>query len=90
MPDLAAELEQLILADRHIAEAEAQLRRMKENTELQYESGGPVQPYVDAVRAAEKSLEAFYEHRALILQIIEDIREGRLLDTGKAGPSPDR
>ena len=90
MPNLAVELEQLILANRHIAEAEAQLRRMKANTDLQYRSGGPVQVYVDALRAAEKSLEAFYEHRDLILQVIEDIREGRLVDTGRNREAPDQ
>ncbi len=86
MPNLAAELEQLILANRHIAEAEAQLCRMKENTDLQYQSGGPVQAYIEAVGAAERSLEAFYAHRDLIVQIIEDIREGRLVDTGRQPP----
>lgn len=90
MPDLAVELEQLILANRHIAQAEAQLCRMKENTDLQYRSGGPVQAYVEACRAAENSLAAFYAHRDLILQVIQDIREGRLVDTGRSGQAPDR
>ena len=85
MPNLAAELEQLILANRHIAQAEAQLRRMKENTDQQYRAGGSVEVFVEACRAAEKSLEAFYEHRDLILQVIQDIREGRLVDTGRDG-----
>lgn len=85
MPNLATELEQLILANRHIAQAEAQLCRMKENTEQQYRSGGSVEVFVEACRAAEHSLEAFYEHRELILQVIQDIREGRLVDTGRGG-----
>ena len=85
MPNLAVELEHLNLANRHIADAEAQLCRMKENMNLQVCSGGPIQAYVDVVAAAEKSLEAFYAHRDLIMRVIQDIREGRILDTGKTG-----
>ena len=91
MPNLAVELQHLNLANRHIADAEAQLRRMKETIDLQSRSGsgGPPQAYLAAFRAAEKSLDAFHAHRALIVQTIRDIEEGRLVDTGKGGNRED-
>lgn len=86
MPNLALELEQLKLANQHIADAEMQLRRMRESIDLQSAAGRePPQAYLDAFRAAEKSLEAFYAHRDLIVQVIQDIQQGRLVDTGEGG-----
>ena len=86
MPNLAFELDQLELADEHILRAELQLTGMMAN--LKRQEGHPSRPirvHVDAVRAAEQSLEAFYAHRALIQQVIQDIRDGRLADTGLSG-----
>ena len=85
MPNLALELEHLDQANRNIANAEAQLHRMKGNILHSPSGGGPNLAYVHAVEAAERSLEAFYAHRNLIIQVIQDIREGRLIDTGKCG-----
>jgi hypothetical protein len=85
MPNLALELEHLDQANRNIANAEAQLHRMKGNILYSPSGRGPHQAYVHAVEAAERSLEAFYAHRNLILQVIQDIQEGRLIDTGKGG-----
>ena len=85
MPNLSLELDHLELANEHIARTEAHLRRMRAALEQQERRpGGSTQTYLNAVRAAENSLEVFYAHRCVILEIIQDIEDGRLADTGSS------
>jgi hypothetical protein len=81
MPNLAYELDQLVLADKHIREAEVRISHMRGTLEEEHARGFDTKEAERAVKAAVESLEAFRVHRGLIQQNIEDIRSGKLPST---------
>ena len=81
MPNLAYELEQLDLADKHIREAEVRISHMRSTLQEELASGFDTKEAERAVQAALDSLDVFREHRGLIQQNIQDIRSGKLPST---------
>jgi hypothetical protein len=77
MPSLARELQSLQLADLHIARAEASLNRVTASSKDDPASA-------DVLAAHQHSLREFRKHRALIVEIIDDIRSGRMLNDDPA------
>jgi hypothetical protein len=81
MPNLAYELEQLDLADKHIREAEMRITHMRGTLKDEFDQGFDTKEAEHALRAALEGLDAFHDHRGLIRQNIEDIRSGKLPST---------
>jgi hypothetical protein len=81
MPNLAYELEQLELADKHIREAEVRISHMRATLKEEIAEGFDASEAEHALKAALESLEAFRQHRGLIQQNIEGIRSGELPST---------
>ena len=81
MPNLAYELEQLDLANKHIRETEVRISHMRSTLKEELANGFDASEAEHAVKAALESLDAFREHRGLIQQNIQDIRSGKLPST---------
>jgi hypothetical protein len=81
MPNLAFEIEQLALADRHIREAKERIARMQATLQQEQAQGFDTVEAERAVQAALDSLKAFEDHRHLIVQNIADIQAGLLPST---------
>jgi hypothetical protein len=81
MPKLQDELDQLALADRHIATGVKGIAEMQHRLEIQRGVGGDIGVMEDSVSAAQQALQEFQIHRDLIAQTIQDIRTGRLPST---------
>jgi hypothetical protein len=81
MPNLATELEQLALADKHVRGAEESIERMRRRVDRERLRGADTTEFDRALQASIDSLAVFIEHRALIARTIEDIRAGRLPST---------
>lgn len=70
MPDLQFEREQLVLADRHVAEGEARLAKQRRLVEQMAEKGQDTAQAERMFRDFGAVLEQFYIHRQLILDAI--------------------
>lgn len=78
MPSLHVEHQHLADADQHIARAQDSLARMRANLAKAQAPGGGTALEHEAVRAAERALQAFIQHRELIARTIADLEAGRL------------
>ncbi|HEX2541730.1 MAG TPA: hypothetical protein VHM00_11685 [Caldimonas sp.] len=78
MPDLALELSNLELADRHIEEARRQVAAASARVQEREQAGEDADESRQTLRTLAESLAAFEAHRAVIVQTIEDTRAGRL------------
>ena len=78
MPNLQSELQDLLIAEEHVAQAEAALARL-EGVQAR---GVPLdETEQKLLRATKESLIEFRKHRDLIAETIADIRAGRLPST---------
>jgi hypothetical protein len=75
MADLALELEHLSEANRHIAEAEARINAVAQRLNDRHGSGSEIQAR-DLLRTMQTTLDAFHQHRALLLSVIRDLETG--------------
>lgn len=81
MPILALKLEQLRLTEERIVRGELRLSDLRADLALRaFQRRDFAAAQIDAAQAIENSLTALRDHRARILDVIEDIREGRLRD----------
>jgi hypothetical protein len=87
MPNLQTELEQLELANEHVATAERGIRRLQALLEEERRAGFPTEEAARAVQVAREGLVEFERHRDLIVQTIQDIKSGRLPSTS-SGSTP--
>jgi hypothetical protein len=77
MPDLATELTHLDQADAHIAQAKRNIARVLERLATSSQPGIEVGDSATVLETMNSTLAAFQEHRALIVQTIQDIRDGK-------------
>ena len=78
MPDLEWEIEQLQLADAHIATAEQALVVVGHELERKRALGDDTTATEETHRVMREGLAAFHKHRDLIAETIEGIRRGDL------------
>lgn len=78
MPDLAWEIEQLQLADAHIATAEHALVVVGLELARKLALGDDTSTTEETQRVMREGLAAFQKHRELIADTIEGIRKGEL------------
>jgi hypothetical protein len=83
VPNLQFELDQLTVADEHIAAAERNIADLSEHLARARAAGDETELAQRAVNAAKDGLRAFLEHRELIVKVIEDVRAGRLPNSDK-------
>jgi outer membrane protein TolC len=81
MPNLPKELEDLQLANEHIAQAEAKIAHMLSLIEQERAAGFPTDDAERAVQVSKRALVQFHRHRDLIIVQIGDIESGRLPST---------
>ncbi|MBC5765789.1 hypothetical protein [Ramlibacter albus] len=81
MPNLQWEMDQLRLADEHIATAERSIAELRSDIEKQQAHGGDSYLGERALHAALGALEEFRRHRELIVDTIQSIKDGRLPST---------
>ena len=77
MPDLQTELDHLTQADGHIADGEALLARLEQLVDRISAQGGDTTSAKQSLQEMRNVLVTFHRHRALIVQTIEDIRDGK-------------
>jgi hypothetical protein len=76
MPDLDTELEHLADANRHISEAQIRITELDQRIRAEGLSSSKEQA-VALLETMRSTLDAFEEHRALILEAIADIKSER-------------
>ena len=78
MPKLQDELEQLLLANRHIHETEVRVATMRASIERSRLLGMDTREAEALLQVILEGLDTFLEHRRLIERNIDDIHAGRL------------
>lgn len=80
MPDLAEELHQLRIADRHIAAAELRVFSLGAEIEERRRLGQDVALSEQVLQTLREGLDTFRLHRDLIARMVDDLRDGPVRD----------
>ena len=77
MSDLATELRHLQLADEHIEQAHRHIAAASERIAADLKLGRQIGASVRSLETLKDTLKVLQEHRSLILQTIQDLRDGK-------------